>query len=278
LIGADELARALERPDPPVLLDVRWALGGPPGAEEYAAGHLPGAVFVDLERELSKPPGAGGRHPIPDAEEFGAAMRAHGVSAGRPVVVYDAGGALSAARAWWLLRYFGHHDVTVLDGGLAAWKAAGHALSSDSPVPEPGDFEAVPGDMPLLDARGAASMAARGVLLDARAGERFRGEAEPIDPVAGHIPGARNAPAAGNLAGDGRFLSADTLRERFAALGVGPGVEVGAYCGSGVTAAQLVLALELAGYPAALYAGSWSDWITDRTRPVATVESATRLI
>ncbi len=267
LIDAAALAAAIAS-RPPVILDVRWQLGGQPGIEAYTAGHLPGAVFVDLERELSGPPGPGGRHPLPDAADFAAAMRAKGVSRGRPVVVYDAGGALSAARAWWLLRYFGHRDVAVLDGGLAAWQAAGYALTTAVAAPEPGDFEAVPGGMPILDAAGAGRLPSIGVLLDARAPERFRGEREPIDPVAGHIPGARNRPATSNLAPDSRFLPAERLRADFAGLGAHPGSEVGAYCGSGVTAAQLVLALELGGVAAALYPGSWSEWVADSRRPV----------
>ncbi len=254
---------------PPVVLDVRWQLGGPPGIDAYAAGHLPGAVFVDLERELSGPPGPRGRHPLPAPAHFAAAMRAKGVSRAVPVVVYDAGGGLSAARAWWLLRYFGHPDVAVLDGGVAAWEAAGRSLTTDVPAPGPGDFEAAPGGLPVLDANRAARVGRSGVLLDARAGERFRGEQEPIDPVAGHIPGARSRPATDNLAADGRFLPAERLRADFAALGARSGTEVGAYCGSGVTAAQLVLALELAGLRGALYPGSWSEWVADPRRPVA---------
>jgi thiosulfate/3-mercaptopyruvate sulfurtransferase len=269
LISVDELAATL-RVDAPTLLDVRWTLGGPPGAKDYAEGHIPGAVFVDLESDLSAPAGAGGRHPLPEPQAFAAAMRAKGVSGGHPVVVYDAGGALSAARAWWLLRYHGHPRVAVLDGGLAAWQAAGQPLSAEVPAPAPGDFEARPGEMPLLDAAGAEELAQTGILLDARAPERYRGEIEPIDPVAGHIPGARNRPATDNLSPDGRFRDGGALRVEFARLGVEPGSQVGAYCGSGVTAAQLVLALELAGHRAALYAGSWSEWITDPARPIAT--------
>jgi thiosulfate/3-mercaptopyruvate sulfurtransferase len=255
--------------DAPTVLDVRWTLGGPPGEREYAAGHIPGAVFVNLEGELSAPAGRGGRHPLPDAEAFAQAMRAKGVSAERPVVVYDAGGALSAARAWWLLRYHGHPRVAVLDGGLAAWQAGGHTLSTEVPRPAAGDFEARPGGMPVLDVTSAARLADDGVLLDARAPERYRGEIEPIDPIAGRIPGARNHPASDNLGPGGRFLDVAELRAAFANVGVLAGTPVGAYCGSGVTAAQLVLALELAGHRAALYPGSWSEWISDPARPVA---------
>ncbi len=254
----------------PTLLDVRWALGGPPGRDEYARGHVPGAAFVDLDTELASAPGLGGRHPLPEPAAFEAAMRRAGVRADRPVVVYDDSGSAAAARAWWLLRYFGHRDVRVLDGGLGAWVASGRRLSTDAPVPAPGDFAARPGGMPVLDAARASALAQRGVLLDARAPERFRGEHEPIDPVAGHIPGAVNAPSTGNVGGDGRFLAPDALRATFDGAGVRDGVEVGAYCGSGVTAAHEVLALELAGFSAALYPGSWSEWITDPGRPVAT--------
>jgi len=186
------------------------------------------------------------------------------------VVTYDAGGGLSAARAWWLLRYFGHHDVRVLDGGIAAWTAAGYPLSTDEPAPAAGDFSAVAGGMAVLDAAAAARLARAGLLLDARATERYRGEVEPVDPVAGHIPGARSAPTAANLDPTGGFLPARTLRERFEGLGAREGVAVGVYCGSGVTAAHEVLALALAGLPAALYPGSWSEWVADASRPVAT--------
>jgi thiosulfate/3-mercaptopyruvate sulfurtransferase len=266
LITPGELAAASPRP---VLLDVRWALGGSPGRPEYERGHIPGAVFTDLDTELAGPPGAGGRHPLPDAATFQAAMRAAGVFGDQPVVVYDAGNSMAAARAWWVLRYFGHSDARVLDGGLAAWVGEGHPTSSETPVPSPGDFEAAAGGMPAVDAAGAAELAAHGLLLDARAPERFLGEQEPIDPVAGHIPSAVNVPSAANVDEAGRFLGADKLRERFAAAGVSDDVAAGAYCGSGVTAAHEVLALELAGFPAALYPGSWSEWITDPGRPVA---------
>jgi thiosulfate/3-mercaptopyruvate sulfurtransferase len=254
----------------PALLDVRWELGGPPGRPQYLEGHIPGAAFVDLETALAGPPGASGRHPLPAAEDFGAAMRAAGVSRARPVVAYDAGKSIAAARAWWLLRYFGHPEVAVLDGGLAAWVGAGLAVEPGEVAITPGEFVARPGGMPLLDADGAGDLARRGVLLDARAPERFRGEREPIDPVAGHIPGAVNLPSTELLDQAGRFLGAGALQARFESRGVRPGVEVGAYCGSGVTAAHEVLALELAGHRAALYAGSWSEWIRDPARPVAT--------
>jgi thiosulfate/3-mercaptopyruvate sulfurtransferase len=262
LLSAQELAAFEPRP---TILDIRWELGQPSQRGAYESGHIPGAAFVDLEMELSGPPGAGGRHPLPDANVFQAAMRAAGVSNARPVVVYDSSGG-SAARAWWLLRYFGHARVAVLDGGLLSWRGP---LETGSPPIEPGDFTASPGGMPLLDAGGATRVAFEGVLLDARAPERFRGEVEPIDPVAGHIPGARNRPATENVDPDGRFRPAEELRAEFERLGVRDGIEVGAYCGSGVTAAQEVLALDLAGFRAALYAGSWSEWITDPERPLA---------
>ena len=253
------------------LLDVRWELGGPPGWPRYLAGHIPGAVFVELESALAGAPGDGGRHPLPAVDEFGAAMRTAGVSAERPVVVYDAGNSIAAARAWWLLRYFGHPRVLVLDGGFSAWEAAGRAIERDAVAVEPGDFVPRPGGMPVLDATGAGRLAQIGVLIDARAPERFRGEAEPIDPVAGHIPGAVNLPGPSLLDASGRFLDVGGLRERFAAAGVrSEGDAVGAYCGSGITAAHTVLALEAAGLAGALYPGSWSEWIRDPSRPVAT--------
>ena len=186
-------------------------------------------------------------------------------------MVYDNGDGMAASRAWWTLRYFGHDNVRVLDGGIPAWVAAGRRVTVAEPVIEPGDFTARPGGMPLLDAAGALATARSGILLDARAPERYRGDNEPIDPVGGHIPGAVNVPATGNVTEDGMFRAASELRERFAALGLPrEGADVGAYCGSGVTAAQLVLSLDLAGIPAALYVGSWSNWVTDPARPVAT--------
>ncbi|MBG0830616.1 sulfurtransferase [Planomonospora sp. ID67723] len=256
--------------DGAAILDVRWTLGGPPGIEEYRQGHVPGAVFCDLNADLAAPPGPGGRHPLPEAERFQSSMRRLGVSGSRPVVVYDGADSTAAARAWWTLRYFGHPDVRVLDGGLRAWTTEGRPVSADVPQPPPGDFTARPGGMPLLDADGAAELAADGILLDARAAERYRGEVEPIDPVAGHVPGAISAPTWENVDPAGRFHLPEFLRERFNTLGAVPGMEVGAYCGSGVTAAHQVLALEVAGIPAALYVGSWSHWVADPSRPVAT--------
>jgi thiosulfate/3-mercaptopyruvate sulfurtransferase len=268
---AAELAPVKGPEQAPVLLDVRWRLAGPPGLDSYQQGHLPGAVFADLDRDLAGPPGPGGRHPLPDPAAFPAAMRAAGVSSGRAVVVYDDGDAMAAARGWWTLRYFGHPDVRVLDGGYRAWAEAGLPVTTDRPAPAPGDFTAEPGHLPVLDAAGAQAAARDGLLLDARTGERYRGETEPVDPVAGHIPGAVSAPTAGNANPDGTFRTPAELAARFTALGAVPGATpVGAYCGSGVTAAHEVLALALAGLPAALYVGSWSDWITDPARPVAT--------
>jgi thiosulfate/3-mercaptopyruvate sulfurtransferase len=269
LIGAGELAAALQSSEPPVLLDVRWQLGGPPGIEAWREGHLPGAAFVDLDRDLADPPGAGGRHPLPDTGRFQAAMRRCGVRGDRAVVVYDQRDTTAAARAWWLLGYHGHPDVRVLDGGYDGWVAAGNEVTTEAVEPELGDFTASPGHRRLLDAAGAAEVARRGALLDARAPERYRGEVEPVDPVAGHIPGARSAPATGNLTAGGQLRPPEELRERFATLGVRDDRPVATYCGSGVVAASELLALEVAGYDAALYLGSWSDWITDPSRPVA---------
>lgn len=270
LIDVVTLSRVLDAPDPPVLIDVRWRLGGPPGIDAYRNGHLPGAVFADLDQVLAAPPGPDGRHPLPDAGDFKEFMRAAGVRPGRLVVVYDDADATAAARAWWTLRYFGHRQTRVLDGGHRAWAERGLPVSVEQPVPEAGDFTPSSGWLPLLDADGAAAVAKDGVLLDARAAERYRGEVEPVDPVAGHIPGAVSAPTLGNVGVDGRFLPPEVLRERFAQIGATDAAEVGVYCGSGVTAAHEVLALTLAGVPAALYAGSWSNWIADGTRPVAT--------
>ena len=272
LIAAGELAALLGGGPVPVLLDVRYDTATGPRHDAYLAGHVPGAVFVDLDRDLASAPGNRGRHPLPDGDSFAAAMRSAGVDPDRTVVVYDDAGGLMAARAWWLLRHHGHGDVRLLDGGLAAWTAAGGAVQAGpGPTPSPGSFAGRPGAMPVIDAAGAARLARSGVLIDARAAARYRGEVEPLDPVAGHIPGARNRPTAENLGPDGRFGSPASLREAFDAVGVTPGASVAVYCGSGVTAAHEVLALEVAGVPgAALYPGSWSEWVADPGRPVAT--------
>ncbi|BCJ72954.1 sulfurtransferase [Catellatospora sp. IY07-71] len=264
LISVAELGDRLRSGQPTTVLDVRWRLSGPPGRDDYEAGHLPGAVFVDLDRDLCGPPGAGGRHPLPHPEALEGALRAAGVREGRPVVVYDAGDGMAAARAWWTLRWAGHADVRVLDGGFAAWAAADGAITTAPVSAERGDVTVRPGAMPVLDAAGAAALAEHGALLDARVAPRFRGETEPVDPVAGHIPGARNLPYGELVNADGT-LRAD-LPEVFADLA---GEPVGAYCGSGVTAAHTVLALHAAGRTdAQLYVGSWSHWITDPARPV----------
>uniref|UniRef100_UPI000829F127 sulfurtransferase n=1 Tax=Nocardia xishanensis TaxID=238964 RepID=UPI000829F127 len=249
------------------LLDVRWALGDPDGPQHYLDGHIPGAVFVDLETELAAPPSpARGRHPLPDIGQLEKCARSWGIRTGDPVVVYDATGGMAAARAWWLLRWAGLDDVRILDGGLPAWTSEGGELVSGAePDPEPGDVELRPGRLPVVDADAVAKW--KGVLLDARAGERYRGEVEPVDPKAGHIPGAVSAPTAENLDADGRFRAAAELRERFAGFGSGP---VAVYCGSGITAAHQVAALAVAGVEAALYPGSWSQWSNDPKRQVAT--------
>lgn len=247
------------------LLDVRYGLAGP-APDEFRAGHLPGAVFVDLDADLASAPGAGGRHPLPSPDAFTSAMRRCGIRTGRPVVVYDDWAGLAASRAWWLLRYFGHQQVSLLNGGLRGWIAEGGALETGPTTAGPGDFTAVPGGMPVVS---ADEIAAVEVLIDARAPERFRGEHEPLDPVAGHIPGAVNVPTTWNTDNHGHLKGDSELAEIYAEVGATPGAGVAAYCGSGVTAAQTVLALELAGVGAALFPGSWSEWITDPERPVA---------
>jgi thiosulfate/3-mercaptopyruvate sulfurtransferase len=272
LVEPAELAALLEAEQPPVLADVRWTLGGPPGRPQFEAAHLPGARWVDLEHELSGPPGAGGRHPLPPPAVFEAAMRAIGVREDRLVVAYDGATSQAAARLWWLLTDAGHPRVRVLNGGLAAWLAEGRPTESGpaADVP-PGDFVARPGQRRQLTAAELeAGLTGTGgpLLVDVRAPERFSGATEPVDPVAGHIPGAVNLPATGNHDPSGRFLDADSIRGRHLAAGVDAGAVL--YCGSGVTAAQSLLALESAGLTAGLYPGSWSDWIRDPRRPVAT--------
>nr|WP_211350863.1 sulfurtransferase [Nocardioides plantarum] len=269
LVTADQLTDLLADDDRHVVvLDVRWALGGPPGHAAYLTGHVPGAVYVDLEAELAAPgEPTRGRHPLPSPADLEAAARRWGVRAGSTVVAYDDNGGLAAARAWWLLRWAGFDDVRLLDGAWSAWTWAERPVATDDVVPEPGDVVLGAGAVPVLEADAVPSFA--GVLLDARAGERFRGEVEPIDPKAGHVPGAVSAPTTDNLAADGTFLAADELRARFEALGVTADAPVAAYCGSGVTAAHEIAALAVAGFEAALYPGSWSQW-SNLDRPVAT--------
>lgn len=275
LIGTEELAGLLGDPRV-VILDVRWRLDRPDGRPDYNAGHIPGAVYVDLDTQLAEPGAATeGRHPLPSVERLQASARSWGIDAGNTVVVYDDLKNMSSARAWWLLRYAGIADVRVLDGALAAWVAAGLPLGTGADqehgsADRAGTVELHYGQLPVLTIDEAAALPNFGVLLDARAPERYRGEVEPIDPKAGHIPGAVNAPMTDNVAADGRFRGADELRARYAALGADGESTVGVYCGSGVTAAHDVLALRIAGMDAALYPGSWSQWSNTEGRPVET--------
>lgn len=270
LVDPGELADLLASDAPPLLLDVRWRLDRPDGRPEYLAGHLPGAVYVDLDQELAQHGDPlGGRHPLPPVEALQASARRWGLRDGQPVVVYDDLKNLSSARAWWLLRHAGVADVRLLDGSLRAWTASGRALENGDVVPEPGDVVLDYGHLPVLSIDEVAAFPASGTVLDARAPERYRGEAEPIDPRAGHIPGALNAPATANVDEHGRFLPQDVLRARFEALGVRADAPVAAYCGSGVTAAATAVALTLAGYEPVLYPGSWSQWSNHFDRPVA---------
>ena len=277
LINAEHLhARLAEKSL--VILDCRFALDDPAhGARSYAAGHIPGARFADLERDLSgaKVKGVTGRHPLPEAAALIDRLRAWGLDNDSTVVLYDDGPGAFAARAWWLLAWLGKRDgVFLLDGGFKAWQQAGLPLSTQAPTSQPGHFSGQPDAALLLSAAQLQQRLGRAgmTLLDARALPRFRGEVEPLDPVAGHILGAQCAVFTDNLGDDGRFLPAEQLRARFDALrGARPVEQLVAYCGSGVTACHNLFAMSLAGYPLApLYAGSWSEWITDPARPVAT--------
>jgi thiosulfate/3-mercaptopyruvate sulfurtransferase len=271
LITAPELATRLAGRSDVKLVDVRWQLGGPPGRDAYLAGHIPGAAYADLDTELAghaEP--AEGRHPLPPIEGLQDAARRWGIDDGDSVVVYDDLGNQSAARAWWLLRHAGVHEVLLLDGGLNAWAAAGLPVETGTARVVLGRVSLHYGHLVTVDADAAGALPARGVLLDARAGARYRGEVEPVDPQAGHIPGAVSAPSAENLTADGRFLPAAELRTRFEALGVTDAAPVGVYCGSGVTAAHEIAALSIAGFEAALYPGSWSQWSNLPGRPVET--------
>ncbi len=266
---------AAHRDDPRVLVaDVRWYLSGKRGADEYARGHIPGAVFVDLDRDLAAAPALGpGRHPLPSAADFSAVLARLGVARDTVVVAYDDAGGAIAARLWWLLRFFGHGGGRVLDGGIGAWIAAGHALSTEPVVRAPAaPLALTPGSL-VVDKAEVDRLRAlpSAVVLDARAPERFEGRSEPVDARPGHIPGARSAPFAENLiAPAGPLLPASDLRARYAALGALEAETVVCYCGSGVTACHDLLALAIAGRDdALLYEGSWSDWARDPSLPAA---------
>ena len=271
LVSVDWLAVHLTDPSLRIA-DVRWSLAGPPGRERYAGGHLPGAVFLDANGELSSPGEGPGRHPVPTAVKLAAILGRAGIGDDHVVVACDDAGGSIAARLWWLYRHYGHHgDCAVLDGGISAWTEAGNALTID--VPDHPTATWTPG-APADDLVGTDEVASladgEALLLDARAAERFRGEMEPIDPRAGHIPGAVSAPFAGNLGPDGRFLPPEALRARYASLGAGDRPVV-AYCGSSLSATHDLLALEVAGIGGGrLYEGSWSDWSSDPSRPAAT--------
>jgi thiosulfate/3-mercaptopyruvate sulfurtransferase len=260
LVDADWLREHLGEPGLAVV-DCRFVLGQPGAAEAaWVEGHIPGAAVLDVDRDLSAEPGPRGRHPLPAPEAFEAAARRAGIGADSRVVAYDEAGEGGAARLGWLLRHFGHDEAAVLDGGLKGWREAGGELRGGREEAEAGDFVARPREGDTVLAEQVAEDV--GPLLDARAPERFRGETEPIDPVAGHIPGARNVPAA-SVAPEGRFRTPQELRTE---LGAEPFI---AYCGSGVTACTLVLAGEVAGVEAKLYPGSWSEWVASG-RPPAT--------
>ncbi|HRL93627.1 MAG TPA: sulfurtransferase [Pseudomonas sp.] len=277
LLSPQQLTERLQQPGL-VLLDCRFALDDPAyGLRSYNAGHIAGAQFADLERDLSAPvrKGITGRHPLPASDTLIATLQAWGINNDSQIVLYDDGPGAFAARAWWLLAWLGKQDnVWLLDGGLQAWNAAGLPLTAASASPQPGNFSGQPQAALVLDASQLQQRlnSTQLTLLDARAQPRFRGEVEPLDPVAGHIPGAQCAVFTDNLASNGCFLPAPKLQQRFAALlGSRPASDLVAYCGSGVTACHNLFALCLAGYPLApLYAGSWSEWITDPQRPVAT--------
>lgn len=267
LISADDLAHLLSASTEVRILDVRWKLGDPHGQEAYRSGHIPGAAYVDLDEQLAghgRP--SDGRHPLPALEDLQEAARAWGINDGDTVVVYDDLANQSAARAWWLLRHAGIENVLLLDGALAAWRRAGLPVDTGDATITRGSVRLSYGTLPTLDADAAAEWGRRGLLLDARAPSRYRGEVEPVDPQAGHIPGATSAPSSDLFDGDGRFLNVEKLRAHFHRLGVRD--TVGVYCGSGVTAAHEAAALTIAGYVPVLYPGSWSQWSNLPGRPI----------
>lgn len=273
IVDAAAVKAELDQGNVPTLLDVRWKLGDDNGLEHYRAAHIPGAIYVDLDTELAAPATEErGRHPLPEIGALQDSVRRWGIDADTPVVVYDDNASQSAARAWWLLRWAGLDDVRILDGGLNAWTQAGYSVGTgDEAAATDGTAQLSPGHLPVadIDATARAAAGSDTVVLDARAPERYRGEIEPVDRRAGHIPGAVSAPTAANVDDTGRFRSADQLRRRFADIGVTPGSTVVVYCGSGVTAAHEVAALAQAGTSAALFPGSWSQWSADDDRPVA---------
>lgn len=274
LLSADALKANLENPDW-LVFDCRFALDDPEwGSLEYQASHIPGACYAHLDRDLAAPKRPDtGRHPLPDATTFTQWLGDNGVNASKQVVAYDQGGGAFAARLWWMLRWVGHEAAAVLDGGWAAWTAARYPVSDDVPSPAPAVFEpAVDNDLWLTSERLESALRDDSVrLIDARGAERYRGDNEPIDSVAGHIPGAVNLPFTGNLDEQGRFKDPDALRRRFeAVVGDVANERVVHMCGSGVTAAHNLLAMEVAGLvDSRLYVGSWSEWIADPDRPVA---------
>ncbi|PMS17721.1 sulfurtransferase [Trinickia dabaoshanensis] len=278
LISADNLAERLSAaPGSVLVFDCSFDLADPAAGERaYAAGHIAGARYLHLDRDLSgAKTGKNGRHPLPERDALVATLAAQGLKQQQQVVAYDAQGGAYAARLWWLLRWLGHDSVAVLDGGLQAWQAAGHRLeTTPPPAATPGDFKAGAPLAVTVDAQHLLANMKGGeqVVVDARAPDRYRGENETIDPVAGHIPGALNRFFKDNLTADGRFKSAHTLRDEFGAvIGQKQPEHVVLQCGSGVTACHNALAMEVAGlHGAALYAGSWSEWCADPSRPVAT--------
>ena len=274
LIAAEDLHAHLGAADWAVV-DCRFALGDPAqGRRAYREAHIPGAVYAHLDDDLSGRivPGTTGRHPLPTPAGFAATLSRWGIDGGVQVVVYDDVGGGMAARLWWMLRWLGHDAVAVLDGGFPAWQRAGYPTRSGDETRAPRTFtpHVRPGLVADAEAVEALRAAPSACVIDARAAERYRGDHEPIDPVAGHIPGAASAPWAGNLDASGRMLSPEVLRARFAEiLGEVPPERAVVYCGSGVTAAHDLLALAHAGLDGArLYAGSWSHWITDPSRPI----------
>jgi thiosulfate/3-mercaptopyruvate sulfurtransferase len=266
LIDVVELTELLRSAEV-TLLDVRWTLGERTGHDTYLAGHLPGAVYVDLDDELASPPGVGGRHPLPSVAVFTEAMQRAGVSADRPVVAYDAGPGISAARLWWLLTDAAHPYVRVLNGGFRAWKDAGLPVDAGEVEVERGSFIPYPGHRRVVDADGViAHLRAGGTVHDVRGADRYQGENETVDPVAGHIPGARSMPV-GSFIGGGGYAPRGELLHKVGHVKTGDVVS----CGSGITASAAILAAEQVGIEdLVLYSGSWSDWITDPAHPVAT--------
>tara|TARA_R110002072_G_scaffold31735_5_gene97527 strand:+ start:7790 stop:8632 length:843 start_codon:yes stop_codon:yes gene_type:complete len=272
LISVQALHSALDQTPRPIIIDCRFSLlDAHVGEQEYRASHITGAQYAHLNQDLSGPvtPGQTGRHPLPDRSVLIKTIQKFGINNHQPVVAYDGGNGAYAARLWWLLRWLGHEEVFVLDGGFEAWQRAGFASTTEIPAVIKGEFNGSQSLVQIIEAD--AIVASQYTVTDARDPARFRGEVEPIDPIAGHIPGAKNLPFTDNMASTGTFKTSEALTTQFLEAKLSETNPTICYCGSGVTACHNILALIHSGFPEPiLYPGSWSEWVTNPQRPIAT--------